>query len=103
MLAQSVLAQKFRFTSPITINVMSLLGIALGIGRMVDDSIVVFENIIHRYEEAKRHGRIITKELVIDATREMALSVASATLVMVVIFLPIVFISPDVRRLFADV
>ena len=41
--------------------------------------------------------------LVVNATKEMAIPVASSTLIMMVIFLPIVFISADVRRMFSDV
>jgi len=104
MLIHATLMKKFGTAPPITINVMSLLGIALGIGRMVDDSIVVFINILRRYKQRTEGERQMTKfQLVIDATREMAVPVASSTLIMVVIFLPIVFISADVRRLFADV
>lgn len=103
MMVQSMLVTKFGGIPPITINVMSLLGVALGIGRMVDDSIVVFENILHKNEIRRAHGQVFTKEDAIQATGEMALAVASSTLVMVVIFLPIVFISADVRRLYSDV
>ncbi len=103
MMIHANLMTKFSTAAPITINVMSLLGVALGIGRMVDDSIVVFENILHRNEIARRKGLIFTKEMAVEATREMAISVASSTLVMVVIFLPIIFISHDVRKLYADV
>lgn len=101
MLLHAQFTQKWGTSLPITINVMSLLGIALGIGRMVDDSIVVFENIIKRTPQRGPHNDMI--KIAIDATKEMAVPVASSTLVMLVIFLPIVFISPDVRRLFADV
>ncbi len=92
-------------TTMITINVMSLLGIALGIGRMVDDSIVVFENIIHRMQEAARTGvkGVNVIDLVVNATREMAVAVGSSTLILIVIFFPIVFFSEDVRRQFTDV
>lgn len=104
VLVQYSVAKKFGGILPVTINVMSLLGIALGIGRMVDDSIVTFENILHRSEEARKAGRPFNLvDLSIEATKEMSLAVASSTLVMVVIFLPIVFISADVRRLFSDV
>jgi len=90
----------------------------LGIGRMVDDSIVVFENIIRRKGVAELPSfRVAGKEpgsatrqpgnsatsLAVEATREMAIPVISSTIIMMVIFLPIVFISADVRRLFADV
>ncbi len=103
MLLQRTLMEKLGSTTGITINVMSLLGIALGIGRIVDDSIVVFENIIHRREEAVRSGKPLDMStLVVTATREMSMAVASSTLILVVIFLPIIFFSAEVRAQFAD-
>lgn len=100
----ALVMQKLGDPPMFTINVMSLLGIALGIGRMVDDSIVVFENILHRYQEAVHKGVSFNKvETAIAATKEMALAVASSTLIMVVIFVPIVFFSEDIRKQFADV
>ncbi len=104
MLLHGVFMEKMGNPPMFTINVMSLLGVALGIGRMVDDSIVVFENILHRYQQHVREGTAFNKvEVAIDATREMALAVASSTLILVVIFVPIVLFSEDIRRQFADV
>ncbi len=105
MLLHGVVMEKMGNPPMFTINVMSLLGVALGIGRMVDDSIVVFENILHRYQLRVAAGdRNFDKvEVAIDATREMALAVASSTLILVVIFVPIVLFSEDIRKQFADV
>lgn len=124
MLLQRTLLEKLGSSGGITINVMSLLGIALGIGRIVDDSIVVFENIIHKREALLRSSSPVQGEvgrrpgggphptlplagggmvkLVIEATGEMAMAVASSTIILVVIFLPIIFFSADVRAQFSD-
>jgi HAE1 family hydrophobic/amphiphilic exporter-1 len=105
MLIHGVVMQKLGNPVMFTINVMSLLGVALGVGRMVDDSIVVFENILHRYQQRFRAGddKFDRAAVAIAATREMALAVASSTLILIVIFVPIVFFSQDIRRQFADV
>jgi len=104
MTAHAVMMEKQGNPAMFTINVMSLLGVALGIGRMVDDSIVVFENILHRFELAGQGGKAFDKaKVAIAATSEVALPVASSTLILIVIFVPIVFFSEDVRRQFADV
>lgn len=103
MLVQAFLAKKMTDVTPMTINLMSLLGVALAIGRMVDDSIVVFENIEFRYGEALKKGVADKLKILVDATKEMAVPVASSTVIMVVVFLPIVFISEDIRRLYSDV
>ncbi len=105
MLIHLLIRQKLGDPPLFTINVMSLLGVALGIGRMVDDSIVVFENILHRYQERLRAGdtSFDKRALAIQATREMAVAVASSTLILIVIFVPIVFFSEEIRRQFSDV
>jgi HAE1 family hydrophobic/amphiphilic exporter-1 len=105
MLVHGVIMQKLGNPVMFTINVMSLLGVALGIGRMVDDSIVVFEKNLHPYNERLKRGddKFDKAAVAINATGEMALAVASSTLILIVIFVPIVFFSEDIRRQFADV
>lgn len=71
-----------------TLNLMTLGGLALGVGMMVDNSIVVLENIFrHRDEEgADRTGAAVM------GTGEVAAAVIASTLTTVVIFLPLVFV-----------
>src|SRR3954462_475661 len=72
-----------------TLNNMTLLGITLAVGIVIDDAIVVLENIF-RYIEEKH---VSPYEAAIQGTREVALAVMATTLSLVVIFLPIGFMT----------
>lgn len=70
--------------SRITMNMMSLGGIAMGVGMIVDNSIVVLENIFrYRTDGASRFNACV------DGTKEVALSISASTLTTVAVFLPI--------------
>ncbi len=67
-----------------TLNLMSLLGLSLVVGILVDDAIVVIENIYRHMEMGKNKVRAS-----IDGTKEIGFTVISITMVIVVVFLPI--------------
>jgi len=67
-----------------TLNLMSLLGLSLVVGILVDDAIVVIENIYRHMEMGKNRVRASY-----DATKEIGFTVVSITMVIVVVFLPI--------------
>ncbi len=67
-----------------TLNLMSLLGLSLVVGILVDDAIVVLENIYRHMEMGKNKVRAAY-----DGTREIGFTVTAITLVIVVVFLPI--------------
>ncbi|GAB2720129.1 efflux RND transporter permease subunit [Paenibacillus thermoaerophilus] len=69
--------------SGVTLNVITLGGVAVAVGRLVDDSIVVIENIYRRLQKES-----FSRELVIDATKEVATAITSSTLTTVAVFLP---------------
>jgi HAE1 family hydrophobic/amphiphilic exporter-1 len=77
-----------------TLNNMTLLGITLAVGIVIDDAIVVLENIF-RYIEEKNCSPF---EAAIQGTREVALAVMATTLSLVVIFLPVAFMTGYARR-----
>src|SRR6185503_5216316 len=77
-----------------TLNNMTLLGITLAVGIVIDDAIVVLENIF-RYIEEKDCTPF---EAAIQGTREVALAVMATTLSLVVIFLPIAFMDGYAKR-----
>jgi HAE1 family hydrophobic/amphiphilic exporter-1 len=77
-----------------TLNNMTLLGITLAVGIVIDDAIVVLENIF-RYIEEKGRSPF---DAAIEGTREVALAVMATTLSLVVIFLPIAFMSGYAKR-----
>src|SRR4051794_35932200 len=82
----------------ITLNLMTLGAITVAIGRVIDDSIVVVENIYRRLhlKEEKLTGR----ELVREATIEMFKPILSSTLVTVAVFAPLIFVGGMVGELF---
>jgi multidrug efflux pump subunit AcrB len=69
--------------SGITLNILTLGGVAVAVGRLVDDSIVVIENIFRRLQK-----EAFSKELIIEATREVAVAITTSTFTTVAIFLP---------------
>ncbi|NMO76888.1 MULTISPECIES: efflux RND transporter permease subunit [Niallia] len=82
----------------ITLNIMTLGAITVAIGRVIDDSIVVVENIYRRLhlKEEKLTGRALIRE----ATIEMFKPILSSTLVTVAVFAPLMFVGGMVGELF---
>lgn len=85
------------YFSGVTLNVISLSGLALGIGMLVDNSIVVIENIYRLRSEGAS-----VKEAAIEGTKEVTGAIAASTLTTVCVFLPIVFTEGITRQLFVD-
>lgn len=83
----------------ITLNGPSMLGLTLGVGIVIDDAIVVLENIF-RYLEEKEMSPF---DAAIEATREIGLAVMATTLSLVVIFLPVAFMSSIPGRFFKSI
>ncbi|WP_276322220.1 efflux RND transporter permease subunit [Cohnella luojiensis] len=69
--------------SGITLNILTLGGVAVAVGRLVDDSIVVIENIFRRLQKEK-----FSAELITDATKEVARAITASTLTTIAVFLP---------------
>lgn len=69
--------------SGVTLNIITLGGVAVAVGRLVDDSIVVIENIYRRMGK-----ECLSAEMVIDATREVAKAITASTITTVAVFLP---------------
>ncbi|PJF30308.1 MAG: hypothetical protein CUN51_08345 [Candidatus Thermofonsia Clade 1 bacterium] len=72
------------FPASITLNIMTLSGLTVAIGRVVDDSIVVLENIYRQLQKD-----MSPRDAVIKGTRDVSLAIFAATLTTVVVFLPI--------------
>jgi HAE1 family hydrophobic/amphiphilic exporter-1 len=77
-----------------TLNSMTLLGLTLAVGIVIDDAIIVLEN-IYRFIEDKG---LPPMEAAVKATREIALAVMATTLSLVIIFVPIAFMTGYARR-----
>ncbi len=77
-----------------TLNNMTLLGLTLAVGIVIDDAIVVLENIVRFIEEKYE----LPKTAAIDATKEITLAVVATTISLVIIFVPIAFMTGYARR-----
>ncbi|MBF0708036.1 efflux RND transporter permease subunit [Alkalihalobacillus hwajinpoensis] len=82
----------------ITLNIMTLGAMTVAIGRVVDDSIVVIENIYRRM--AIEGEELRGKELITEATKEMFLPIMSSTIVTIAVFLPLGLVQGPVGELF---
>ncbi len=85
------------YFSGVTLNVISLSGLALGIGMLVDNSIVVIENIYRLRNEGYS-----MRDAAIEGAREVGGAIVASTLTTVCVFLPIVFTEGITRQLFVD-
>jgi HAE1 family hydrophobic/amphiphilic exporter-1 len=83
------------YFAKMTINIMTLGGLVIALGRLVDDSIVVMENIFRHLHQGKS-----AIKAAIDGASEVSTAVISSTLVTVVVFLPIVFATGIAGQLF---
>ncbi len=88
----------FRFSGT-SLNIMTLGGLALGVGRLVDDSIVELENISRHYSLMKTQG-VSKIKATLDAALEVASPIFVSTLTTVIVFLPVVFLSGIAKLLF---
>jgi len=80
----------------VTLNVMTLGGLTVAIGRVVDDSIVVIENIFRHIQR----GDARTPELVRAATSEVSAAITSSTLTTVAVFLPLGLVTGVIGKIF---
>ena len=92
-----VFAISMMYFSGVTLNVISLGGLALGIGMLVDNSIVAIENIYRL-----RGLGMPAKEAAIQGAKEIAGAITASTLTTMCVFLPIVFDQGISRQLFSD-
>ncbi len=81
----------------LSINIMTLGGLALGAGMLIDNAIVVMENIYRNLENG-----LPAKEAAIKGTSEVAGAITSSTLTTIVVFLPIVYIQGAAGELFKE-
>lgn len=78
----------------ITLNVMSLAGLCLGIGMLVDNSIVVMENIYRL-----RNMGVSAPRAAVQGTKQVAAPIVASTLTTICVFLPLVYVEGTVRQL----
>jgi HAE1 family hydrophobic/amphiphilic exporter-1 len=85
------------YSNDVSLNIMSLGGIALAVGMLVDNSIVVLENIVRKKEQGQ--GDL---EAARNGTSEVSGAVMASTLTTIAVFFPMVFISGIAGQLFRD-
>lgn len=86
------------YFSGVSLNVISLSGLALGVGMLVDNSVVVIENVF-RLRNEEGYG---IKEASIEGAKQVAGAILASTLTTVCVFAPIVFTEGITRQLFTD-
>lgn len=85
------------YQTDITLNIMSLGGVALGVGMLVDNSIVVLESVARH-----RRDSVSLADAAYRGTREVGMAVTASTLTTVAVFLPLVFVEGIAGQLFKD-
>ncbi len=85
------------YFSGVTMNVISMSGLAIGIGMLVDNSIVVIENIYRLRSEG-----VPVKEAAVQGVREVAGAITASTLTTICVFVPILFVQGLTRQIFMD-
>jgi CzcA family heavy metal efflux pump len=87
-----------------SLNTMTLGGLAIALGALVDDAIIVVENIVRRLKqnsERAEHTRIPAMQVVLDATTEIQGSIVFATVIIMLVFVPVFFLTGVEGRLLA--
>ncbi len=85
------------YFSGMSLNLISLGGLALGVGMLVDNSIVVLDN-IYRYRQ-EGHGRY---ESASEGTKEVGMAISGSTLTTVAVFLPIIYVQGIASQIFKE-
>ena len=92
------------YFNKISINVMSLSGLALGVGMLVDNSIVVLDNIDKKKRDVKflKPGwKAEYARAVVDGASEMGLAIFASTLTTIIVFLPFIFVNKATQMLWS--
>ncbi len=92
-----VTALVMMYFSNVTLNIISMGGLALGVGMLVDNSIVVIENIYRMRSEGKS-----AKEAAVEGAKEVSGAIAASTLTTISVFAPILFTQGITRQIFTD-
>ena len=90
-----IAAFMFMYFSNVTLNLVSMGGLALAIGMLVDNAVVVIENIYRMIQEGKTK-----KEASIEGAKQVAGAITASTLTTVAVFLPIVFVEGLISDVF---
>lgn len=84
--------------SDVSLNILTLGALTVAIGRVIDDSIVVVENIYRRLSD--RNESLTGDRLIVSATSEVFKPIMSSTIVTIIVFLPLAFVTGSVGEMF---
>jgi len=91
----------------LSLNVISLSGLALGVGMLIDNAIVVLDNAFKKRKRfaATQHPNPETWErtAAIEGADEMVLAITASTMTTIIVFLPIVWINPEVQKMYSGI
>lgn len=82
----------------VSLNILTLGALTVAIGRVIDDSIVVIENIYRRMTD--KGETLKGSKLITSATKEMFIPIMSSTIVTIVVFLPLAFVTGQIGEMF---
>ncbi|MDD2628927.1 MAG: efflux RND transporter permease subunit [Limnochordia bacterium] len=85
------------YLSGLTLNLMTLGGLALGVGMLVDNAIVVLESIYRQLQQGKK-----VKEAVIQGTNQVASAITASTITTLAVFIPVVFLGGIAGEIFKE-
>ena len=85
------------YSADVDMNIMSLGGLALAVGMLVDNAIVVLENIAKKQEQGKSLA-----ESALEGSREVSGAITASTLTTIAVFLPLIFVEGIAGQLFKD-
>jgi hydrophobe/amphiphile efflux-1 (HAE1) family protein len=85
------------YVSGFSINILTLLGIVLATGLVVDDGIVVTENIFSKFEKG-----MPIKQAAVEGSKEIFFAVISTSVTLAIVFLPVIFLEGFIGRLFRE-
>ncbi|MFH0948780.1 MAG: efflux RND transporter permease subunit [Elusimicrobiota bacterium] len=83
------------YMSKLSFNIMTLSGLGLGVGMLVDNAIIILENIVGHFQKEKDKTK-----LVVEATEQLFMPILASTLTTIIVFLPLVFLEPEVKKLY---
>ena len=88
----------FLYFQGVTINVISLMGLSIGVGMLTDNSVVVIDNIYRHITELKKPVRDAAE----DGATEVTVAIIASALTTIVVFVPVLFIPGVAREIFRD-
>ncbi|HQO38255.1 MAG TPA: efflux RND transporter permease subunit [Candidatus Omnitrophota bacterium] len=95
------------YFSKLSLNVISLSGLALGVGMLIDNAVVVLDNTFkkrQRFAQSQHPDPEHWEQIAaMEGADEMVLAITASTLTTIIVFLPIVWINPEIQKLYSGI